>query len=105
MFNTLFHFTFYPALLASDLEDLGLFSRDNLISIRISRVCLLISWKASIARALRSLDVATQLFIYWRRQLLCEEIGFGVIVAKRMGTLVAMTGALVVLNLHWSIVY
>ncbi len=43
--NVLYIGSFYvfSALLASDLEDLGLFSKDNLISIRISRVSLLIS--------------------------------------------------------------
>ncbi len=78
--NVLYIVSFYvfSAVLASDLEDLGLFSRDNLISIRISRVCCWFqgnfnSWSSqkpgSCDAFVRIMASAVAL---WRKQLRCN---------------------------------
>ncbi len=61
--------------------------------------------QALVAIVLICIHVATKLFVQWRWEWLCEEIGFEIgFGSKRMETYVDMTGAFIGFALHWSIV-
>ncbi len=67
--------------MASDLEDIGCFCPEIFdLDPDKSRGCFEFI-RALVAIAFICIQVATSLFVQWRRKLLCEEIGF---VVKRM---------------------
>jgi hypothetical protein len=93
MYLTLVLFHVFSALLAFDLEDIGVICPEIFdLDPDKSRGCFDFI-RALVAIALICIQVATSLFVLWRRKLLCEEIGF---VAKRMETYVYTAGAFIV---------